>query len=329
MDQIITLLTNLFNLTKVASVTLPGLLAAGGLALVLWPALPVDLVPVVTAVSTAQSAVVASQAQPSPCPADSSNKPPTAQTSAFPPAFGRACSVTYLPIDDLYDSDRIRTAIQPPQPNELSSEYPGWKEDLAWKSDEVAHLDHVQKYLHDLPVPQRRKQLIFQQFLLDLQSRDLTLCIDLEKSWQGQEEKDVQALSTDAANLEKQRSAAQDDYLAYQKSNSSLQFRYKAAMDSAQCNIVQVRNAMSGKNRDLLERSRRVAELTEAQQVIADRLKDPGRLRPRVGFDAFMTGLVNHVVGFILLSLAAAIVITAIDRAVFIGAFFEDLLDGF
>jgi hypothetical protein len=35
MDQIITLLTNLFNLTKVASVTLPGLLAAGGLALVL------------------------------------------------------------------------------------------------------------------------------------------------------------------------------------------------------------------------------------------------------------------------------------------------------
>jgi hypothetical protein len=71
-----------------------------------------------------------------------------------------------------------------------------------------------------------------------------------------------------------------------------------------------------------------VEELTRTQQVIKARLADPGRLRPRLGFDAFMTGLVNHVVAFILLSLASAIIVTATDRAVF-GAFFEDLFDGF
>jgi len=36
MGQIIDLLSNLFKLTKVASVTLPGLAAAGALALMFW-----------------------------------------------------------------------------------------------------------------------------------------------------------------------------------------------------------------------------------------------------------------------------------------------------
>jgi len=55
MDQIITLLTNLFNLTKMASVTLPGILSAGGVALILWPALPIDMVPAVVRVSHSRS----------------------------------------------------------------------------------------------------------------------------------------------------------------------------------------------------------------------------------------------------------------------------------
>ncbi len=50
MNQIITLLTNLFSLTKVASVTLPGLLAAAGFALILWPAVPFDTIPAVVRV---------------------------------------------------------------------------------------------------------------------------------------------------------------------------------------------------------------------------------------------------------------------------------------
>jgi hypothetical protein len=40
MDQIITLLSNLFNLTKVASVTLPGIALAGALAVFLRPRAP-------------------------------------------------------------------------------------------------------------------------------------------------------------------------------------------------------------------------------------------------------------------------------------------------
>jgi len=150
----------------------------------------------------------------------------------------------------------------------------------------------------------------------------------LFKACDGQEEKDIQPLNTDADILEKQRSAAQDNYLAYQKSNSPLAHRYEAAMDEAKARIDTVRNTIRGKDRDVQERMLRVKELNEDQQLITDRLKDPGRLRPRVGFDAFATGLVNHVVAFILLSLAMAIVVTAIDRAA-LSAFFENVFDGF
>ncbi len=101
MNQIITLLTNLFNLTKVASVTLPGLLAAGGLALILWPALPVDFIPVVTAVSTSRTSVadyalILKEPRVSP-----SREPSNELVPIFPPAGSPACSVEYWPMNDV------------------------------------------------------------------------------------------------------------------------------------------------------------------------------------------------------------------------------------
>jgi len=47
MDKLITLLQGLFSLNKVASVTLPGLLTAAGLSIILWPPPPTDEVPIV------------------------------------------------------------------------------------------------------------------------------------------------------------------------------------------------------------------------------------------------------------------------------------------
>jgi hypothetical protein len=318
MDQIITLLTNLFNLTKVASVTLPGLLAAGGLALVLWPTVPIDVIPVVTAVSpSSQSFVVNNEANPLPPRVNPSKEPSNEPASTFPPAFGQACSVEFWPLENL--DSWIEWAIKNPGRNGLRVYDP------VFLGNELDQLKNIRR---NPSIPENSKRRIFEQFVLDLQDRNLALCVDLEKSWQGQEEKDIQPLNTDADILEKQRSAAQDNYLAYQKSNSPLAHRYEAAMDEAKARIDTVRNTIRGKDRDVQERMLRVKELNEDQQLITDRLKDPGRLRPRVGFDAFATGLVNHVVAFILLSLAMAIVVTAIDRAA-LSAFFENVFDGF
>jgi hypothetical protein len=332
MDQIITLLTNLFNLTKVASVTLPGLLAAGGLALILWPAVPIEVIPVVTAVSTSQSSVADNEAHLLPPRVNPSKEPPNEPAAIFPPAFGHACSVDYWAVDDV--PSRMKLKWDALKGNEKGPDFDYCKapdkvpHDVAWLSEAVCQLQRIQQDTSKLPVPESRRLSILEQFVLDLQARNLTACIDLEKSWQGQEEKEVAQLTADAEVLEKQRSAAQDNFLAYQKSNSPLAYRYEAAMDEAKARVDTVRNTIRGRDREVQERIRRVSELNSDQQLITDRLKDPGRLRPRVGFDAFATGLVNHVVAFILLSLSMAIVVTAIDRAV-LSAFFENVFDGF
>jgi hypothetical protein len=320
MDKIITLLTSLFNLTKVASVTLPGLLAAAGLALVLWPAMPIDLIPVVTAVSTSQNSVVDNLQRSAPLSAE----PP----SAFPSAFGRACSVEHWALDDVINRMKFEAGQAEHQARAPQSGLPPVDVESSWPSEALRQLLRIERQANNLSVPDSRKRSILEQVVLDFEAHNLDVCIDLEKSWQGQEEKDIQQLTTDVANVETQRGAAQANFLAYQKSNSPLATHYKAEMDTFQHQIDSLRENIRGKNRDVQERIRRVNELNDEKQVISDRLKDPGRLRPRLGFDLFLTGLINHLVGFVLLALAAAVVVTAIDRAWF-GLLYEDLFDGF
>jgi hypothetical protein len=333
MDQIITLLTNLFSLTKIAAVTLPGLLAAGGLALIMWPAVPIDVIPVVVAVSRPAEPV---QRYDSPSPqspvVDHSKHPHTAPASTFPQAFVAACRVEHWPPDNNAIA-RIRQAAEIEQartqlPNPALE--PGQSvPDPSWATDVLSRMRGFDLQSGQQWVPRSRKQHILEQFLLDLEANDLTLCVDTEKSWQGQEEREILQWNSDLDHLEKQRSAAQDNFIAYQKANNStLTSHYKEDMDSLQDQIDTLRNSIRGQNRDVQERARRITELGEEQGSIAARLADPGRLRPRVGFDAFLTALVSHIVGFILLSLAAAIIVTAIDRAAF-GALFEVLFDGF
>jgi hypothetical protein len=336
MEQIITLLTNLFNLTKVASVTLPGLLAAAGLALTLWPAIPIDVIPVVTAISTAHTAIADNAAALTPSLVKPSREPSSESVPGFPPAFDQACSVSYWPADEAVSRLRLEVAkknkdAEFASPRAERGPALDASSDQSWVKSmqtQLEYLERIEQQGKDESVPESRKRAVREQFLLDFEAHNLALCLDLEKSWQGQEERDIQLLTADADILEKQRSAAQDNYLAYQKSNNPLAAHYEADMDTAKARIDTVRNTIRGRNRTLQERTLKINELNEDQQIIVDRLKDPGRLRPRVGFDAFLTGLVNHIVGFILLSLAAAIVVTAIDRAAF-GAFFEDLFDGF
>jgi len=47
MNSLVELVSNVLNLTKLASLTLPGLLSAGVMALLLWPPKPLDVMPVV------------------------------------------------------------------------------------------------------------------------------------------------------------------------------------------------------------------------------------------------------------------------------------------
>jgi len=298
-NQIITLLSNLFSLTKVASVTLPGLLAAGGLALILWPAVPVDLIPL--AVRSEQQIGDFDVPPDATCQGES--------TLGRHSAYDAVCSVRFLSMGQILESIGPGKSVP---------------DGLGEIAQPLSDIQQQRTY------SQFRKQQIQQQLVLDFDNQKFSECINLETSLKGREATENLQLKADLDIEEKQRSAAQDNYLAYLKSNNrSLAGHYQWEMNNFQGCITLKRYSVLWNERDILERERRLVELAREQNVITSRLADPGRLRPRLGFDDFMTGLVNHVVAFILLSLAAAIVVAAIDRAAFFGALFEDLFDGF
>jgi hypothetical protein len=343
MNQIITLLQNLFSLTKVAAVTLPGLLSAGALALILWPATPVDLIPVATAGSRPSEDLGADQS----CSGESALPRPN--------AYLEVCRMEFVPIDQfptyidsrlkrllaLGEVNKPKAAIQKgeceSQTNEsetdesltvsFESKKPWRVAPFEFGLDRTLHCQ-LSAITSDLSVPESRRDQVKEQLILDAEDQMFSYCNEMENSLKGREESENLQLKADLEIEEKKRGAAQDNFLAALKSGSPVYGDYWRQMNSFQGCIALKRYTTIENEQDSRERQRRVEELTRTQQVIKARLADPGRLRPRLGFDAFMTGLVNHVVAFILLSLASAIIVTATDRAVF-GAFFEDLFDGF
>jgi hypothetical protein len=140
------------------------------------------------------------------------------------------------------------------------------------------------------------------QFILEHASERLSRCDDIEQAWKGQEEADNAQLTTDIANLDKQRSDLQDAYIASLKANNAvltINFRHKLET------ILDLANQWRERYRlnlvSINERTRRLAEIKKQQDIIASRLSEPGRLRPIPTFDLYTQGLLNHVVGIVLL----------------------------
>ena len=319
MGQIITLLTNLFNLTKVASVTLPGLLSAAGLALILWPAVPIDVIPFVFHVSHSRAFDIAPDAT---CAGENA--------LGRQDAYAQSCQVVSFPIEEAkryidVDQEQLRRRIQDLRnsgggPAELA-------DDEAEYNRNQLTIEELEK-TGDPSLPASRRRQIREQLLLDLEDQSFSECAELEISREGREEAENEQLKADLVIEEQKRTAAQTNYLAALASNSPVAGQYRTEMNYFEGCITLKRYTTLWNNEDINERGRRLTELSRQQKVIEARLTDPGRLRPRTAFDDFLTGLVNHMVGFILLSLAAAIIVTAIDNALF-GVLFEDLFDGF
>jgi hypothetical protein len=453
MDQIITLLSNLFNLTKVASVTLPGLALAGALALFLWPSRPIDIVRIPIIVEPAGEPVVAQK----PC----SNLPVLERGNDFRPclpgespgylvrertssnrSLRPSCELTsvYLNLfEEVHNfSGRApeeilvlcgtlakhepRSAISADSANsdvELRQEVKAWCGTYGFydpaKNDKKVNLlrsvgdsekipgtqvllekacsnvgnatpppsEELTATLIAVCLPQRwiarwpfgadesralvglvrpngaqlsevgrgslRETLevrdalqniatsyqglppqpkVVRQFVLDKTKDLLTRCNGLETALQGQEQADNTELTTDIANLDKQRSDLQDAYTASLKTNDrviSENFRRKL---SAILELSDEYRARSGVNlASINERTRRLDEIKVEQANVAALLVAPGSLRAVQGFDTFIQGLVNHVIAFILLSIALSLILVAFDRTV-VGNLFEDVFPG-
>ena len=320
MGQIIDLLSKLFNLTKVASVTLPGLAAAGALALLFWLP-PVDVIPIAeldfsqgteSGANQSSAKVPYEILQQLPCPTVPGSQGETCLKAASDSTSKPACSIIQFRLRELLDCDQC--SDQKSQPNAQS----GLK-----TNQEILRKAGLDSSLL-LPDPDTGESASYirdararQQYLLDFEKDAFARCSEVEDSWRGTEEQENVLLAADITNLEKQRSDLQDAYTGLLKANNPGTGRIREELSRTLGEVERVRERSLKNSSSIRERERRSAELKRNGAIISDRLTDPERLRPRKTIDDFLSGLVNHVVAFILLSLALSLIITAINRAIF------------
>jgi len=305
MGQIIDLLSNLFKLTKVAAVTLPGLAAAGVLALLFWLP-PVDVIPIAEK-KFVEPPTLAHQL---PCPTVPGTKRvncadmPKAQDVTGRPA----CGTSQFILSDFNDceqcADRQEQLQRRQQADREILGKAGVNFDLLFPDN-----TGIGTYIQESAARQ--------QYLLDFEKDAFAACAEVEDAWKGLEEQEDTLLATDLTNLEKQRSDLQDAYLGLLKTNNPGAARLQQQLQHTLDEIEWTRERNLRNSGSIKERERRSAELKRDATIIGDRLADPGRLRPRKAVDDYLTGLVNHVVAFILLSLALSLIVGALDRATF------------
>ena len=280
MGDWITKITNLFNLTKLVSLTVPGLLSALAVAIVVWPPPPGDEVTVVQTIRGAQC----SGQLPSRKPFPGCLIPPVAPPP--PPAPGNSnpiCSYT------------------------------------------TARLELPEDFAPEKLPPERiRKAAVDNQYILDHSRIGLQQCQELETAAAGREESENANLTTQIANLDKERSALQDTYVGYEKSDNPLAAGFKRKLEIVEGEINSKREHIIRKEQTIRDRKRYLAEIQRYLKMLDDRTADPGRLRPRRSFDDVLSGLSDHVTAIILFAIVMGIFIEPITSAVF-GVFFDGL----
>jgi hypothetical protein len=276
MDPLITLLTNLLNLTKVAAVTVPGLLLTGAFALLFWPPPPIDFIPITyPRIDSATGRWVA-----------------TINPQERPPSeIALACDVqiTTMPAGSARRSGPFTELL-------------GW--DLIGLQSPPSNRHALERSLSQLnsdeAISQATGPAIRTQLLLDLEQIRLAECEDAEAELKQIKKSESDYLTSDIADLERQRASEK----------GAEQSKIKKRIDDDH-------EALSSVQKVLAEQEREQATLKRYSALVSSRLADPGRLRPKLDFSAFVTLQTSHVVGFIVLSIALGIIVAPLRDAFF------------
>jgi hypothetical protein len=242
MGDLITRITSLFNMTKAVTLTLPGLVGAVGIVLLLWPPLPENQVPQnVTLTAT-------------------------------------GCNV---PLKALSEPTRLDAA----------------------EIKEIA---------------------VKNQSILEASQRDLQKCNELMSSLLGREETLNANLKSQIEFKQKEQASVQETFINYQKSNNPLLEIYRSKLATVNREIDSLRASILQNEQGIRDRNRRIQENVRYQKMVTERLADPGRLRPQKSFDEFLSGLSDHTLALVLLSIAIGYVLDPFNRAVY-GAFYDSI----
>jgi hypothetical protein len=164
---------------------------------------------------------------------------------------------------------------------------------------------------------------------LEEQKQTIAKCLETEKAWQGIEKAKIDTASADITVLQAQLTAAQQNLIDQQKVNSTLTGQYRGVFNHVLEEITGKRSDVIFYQQSANYRQKNMDELTRVDGIITSRLGEPGRLRPPKAFDDYISGLVNHVVGFVLLALALGIVVNPLCQAVTTSSYDILFKDGF
>lgn len=238
MGDLITRLTNLFNLSKTVAVTVPGLIAAAALGLVLRPVSPKN--------------EIAVPIQGAECE--------FRQEELTPPA--------HLSFGDYRDTAR-------------------------------AH-----------------------QNKLEVSRLTLQDCILQRTSELGKEEADIADKKIEIEVQSKERDVFARKYLQYVESLGPLRANYESGMRTRTDQIMRIRKQLLDDELAAKRRQLAIDRLKASLKVVDERLADPGRLRPALGFADYFEGLTSKVLAFVLLAMALGFTLDPINRGLF-GALFD------
>ena len=106
---------------------------------------------------------------------------------------------------------------------------------------------------------------------------------------------------------------------AYEKADSPLTYLTRKRWEQSEKAIAERRSLIAQHEQEARDREWEIAELTRWKGIVSDRLAEPGRLRPELGFDDYLSALSKHVLAFIFLAVAVGMVLEGISTPGILG----------
>jgi hypothetical protein len=165
------------------------------------------------------------------------------------------------------------------------------------------------------------------QYALEEQNENLERCLAAEKKFVGAEQDVAAALQRDLNILEATHATQAAVVAEDKRVDSPLIEAAQRRFDDTEKIVQNKRLEISKEQQDARDREWEIAELTRWKAIVSDRLADPGRLRPELGFDDYLSALSKHVMAFVFLAVAVGMVMEGISTPGVLGTL-ESILFG-
>jgi len=151
------------------------------------------------------------------------------------------------------------------------------------------------------------------QYILEEQNENIERCLASEKRLVDAEETAGTGLRRDLTMLETARAKQAAVVADYEIRNSPITGQAREQLEAADHAVETQRRATSTNEQKTKDRQWEIVELTRWKGIVMERLAEPGKLRPELGFDDYLSAMSKHVLAFVFLVIAVGMVVEGIS----------------